>query len=186
MGVLAVPVTAVGYLIYQKSQAFSAAPEPTVAAAPAADSEVVAVAPSYADADQLRRKQELDIRRQQEASAVKPEQPAVETRPGGKRVITLGPSAKREEPVPTYEPDPEPAPQRRVAARKPGPQIYQSEEDERDLQAREDGALRQKGIKPDRPTPPEEPLMPFSKSSSSVGSSYGSSGSRRVGSGSRN
>jgi hypothetical protein len=190
MGVLAVPVAAAGYLIYQKSLSFAGEPE-SAAGAPVETAQVVAVAPSYADPEQLRRKQDLEALRQQEALARQKqldEQAAAATQPTGKsRVITLGPSARREQPV--YTPPPEdPSPSYGRQASSAGPKIYQSEEDFDERQAREDANLRQRGVRPYRPPPqPEAPLMPFSGSSSSVGTpNYSSSSRRSSSSGSRN
>jgi hypothetical protein len=186
-------VAAVGYLIYQKAQSFAGPPEP-LAAAPVETQQVVAVAPSYADPEQLRRKQDLESLREQEALArqkQQQEQAAATTQPTGKsRVITLGPSARRE--LPVYSPPEEPSyPQASSGrtTRKPGPRVYQSEVDYDELEAREEAELRQRGVKPYKPYKPEEPLMPYSGSSSTVGPgspNYSSSSRTYPRSGSRN
>src|SRR5215217_8825338 len=110
--VMAVPVAAGGYLVYQKQQSLtnSAATEALAVAPAEAEPTTVAVAPSYADPETLKRKQEADEQlRRERAAATRPaeaDQQAATPDLGRKtksKVLTLGPSAVREvAPEPAY------------------------------------------------------------------------------------
>jgi hypothetical protein len=176
---MGVPVAGGGYFVYQKHRSMAdATVAETRAVAPAEPAEptTVAVAPSFADPETLKRKQEADEQlRRERAAATRPaeaDQQAATPDLGRKtksKVLTLGPSAVREvAPEPSYS-DPTPSPQ---ASARTGAQVYQSEVDENDRRRREEGNLRQKGYRTEYAAP-QRPLLPFNGSSS-----YGSSSSR--------
>ena len=177
---MGVPVAGGGYFVYQKYRSMTetvAADTQVIAPAEAAEPTTVAVAPSFADPETLKRKQEEDERlRRERAAATRPaeaDQQAATPDLGRKtksKVLTLGPSAVREvAPEPSYS---DPTPTSPQASAGTGQQVYQSEVDENDRRRREEGNLRQKGYRTEYTTP-QRPLLPFNGSSS-----YGSTSTR--------